>query len=198
MRTPPRIALLAVALLCILAGFSACKKSEPASHGSAPTDAPTQADADTTHGEDGNTTDPDAEAPAATPVLRDANGIELVQFRPELLLSDAYTMDYMVLLPPEDERPLVINMKGANAREGRVRVRVAVECASEAAFEELEGRAEFMERAVQVAFETRTADVCRSLEGKLQIKEDIIREIQERMNRSKGIKQVYFLEFQFL
>jgi len=198
MPTPRRTVFPLVVLLCVFAGFSACKKSEPDSHGSAPTETPSQAGVDTTHGEDGHAADAGVEAPAATPVLRNADGVELVQFRPELLLSDAYTMDYVVMLPPGDENPLIINTKGTTTRAGRVLVRVAVECATEAAFEELEGRAKFMKRAVQMAFETRTADACRSLTGKLEIKEDIIRQIQERMKRSKGIKQVYFLEFQFL
>jgi flagellar basal body-associated protein FliL len=197
MRTPLRIALLVVATLCALASFSACKKSEPASHGSEPTDAHAQNGGDATHGDAGSPASHEADTPDATSILHDEDGVELVQFEAELLLSDAYTMSYMVVLPPEEERALLIHTKRSSGREERVRVRLAVECASEVAYEELHARAKFMGRAVEVPFETRTAAECRTLEGKLRIKEDIIQELQERMKRSKGIKQVYFLEYRF-
>lgn len=179
---PPRPSLLVLAVLLALPLHSGCKKSEDHS--------------DPNANEQVQQNDPPAEPPPQA-----ETGKALKTFDPELLLGRLETMDNMVLLPPgtdaegNDLPALTVYLKREDRTQYFIKIRIAVECTS-GAYVELWERKKYMNVVLTSSLETKTLAEAASLEGKMNLKEEIIKRLKDRMRKNKGIKQIYYQQYE--
>lgn len=156
---------IAVALGALALTSLACKKSEP----TAASQKAVPAGA--------------AEAP---------RGTSGATFDPALLENRFVSREFLVTLPPTEGQTLRVTLLGKP--QYTLALRVAVECADQASFDELTKRGETLLRALTESAQACDSEFARTAEGRLAIKEDIAARIQQSMEH-KRIKQVHFIEY---
>ncbi len=127
-------------------------------------------------------------APTPTPIPTGPDGEPLVTFEPELLLPDARTQQYTVILPrvryslPKDPKSIVV-------------VTMAIQASNEEVYKVLEEQKDNLSFVITSALENQTATSLMNTGAKLALKEDVILKLQERIKGSRGIKKAYLIEF---
>lgn len=163
-----RFLLLALAALLLALGSLGCKKkAEPA----------------TPAGQEATPKAPKGEAP---------RGTSGETFDPALLTERSVSWGFTVELPPKTAPPVRVALTGKPLMA--LVLRVGVECADQATFEELTKRGESLVRVLTECGQKRSADAARTAEGRAALREEIATALQKEMEH-KGIKQVHLLEY---
>jgi flagellar basal body-associated protein FliL len=124
-----------------------------------------------------------------TPIPLGPDGEPLVTFEPELLLPEAQTQQYTVILPqvryslPKDPKATVI-------------VTLAIQASNEDVYKVLEEQKDNLSFVITSALEDQTATSLMNAGAKIALKEDVILKLQERIKGSRGIKKAYLVQFQ--
>ncbi|MFW6286510.1 MAG: flagellar basal body-associated FliL family protein [Candidatus Sumerlaeota bacterium] len=128
-------------------------------------------------------------APTPTPEMVGPDGEPLVTFEPELLLPEARTRQYTVVLPR-------VQYQLSKDPQSTVILTIAVQAANETIYEALEAQQENLSFVITSALDKHTGMSLVDPAGKVALKEAIIQQLQQRIQGSRGIRTVYFLEFQ--
>jgi flagellar basal body-associated protein FliL len=108
-------------------------------------------------------------------------------FEPDLLLSDARTIEFAVELP-------LVSARLSDTDPYMAQVKLAVECSNAETRDEAEKKKKDLATTVGTLLSEKSMSALSSTAAKLQLQEDIVSRIKQRLT-NQGVKQVYYLDF---